>query len=119
LSFVKEKKLSHGDIVSFYQPIGDVTGINDRFIFFKKQDHGSSVPHRVPPKTIAPFGTLDDNWVPKAFGSSGYYRVSLAKKHLSYGSVGTMPSNLPSAQPQLIHQGAPLGSGMGLAKRCV
>jgi hypothetical protein len=119
LSFVKEKKLYHGDIVSFYQPIGDAAGINHRFIFFKKQDHGSSVPHHMPPTTIAPFGTLDDNWLLKAFGSSSYYRASLAEKHLSYGSMATMLSNLSVVQPPLIHQGAPSGSGVGPAKKRV
>jgi hypothetical protein len=37
LSFVKEKKLSHGDIVSFYQRIGNAIDINQRFICSRRK----------------------------------------------------------------------------------
>jgi hypothetical protein len=60
--FVKEKRLTYGDAVSFYQHVGDATDINHRFIFFKKQEHGSSMAYRVPANIITnPFGTHDDN----------------------------------------------------------
>jgi hypothetical protein len=118
--FVKEKRLTYGDTVSFYQRVSDATGINRRFIFFKKQEHGSSMACRVPANIITnPFGTHDDNWLLKAFGSSGHYRANLVQKQLSYGSVGTMPPNFPTPQPPLIAQGTSLGSGMGSVEKPV
>ncbi|GJN28117.1 hypothetical protein PR202_gb16201 [Eleusine coracana subsp. coracana] len=118
MNFVKEKGLGDGDVVSFYQGT-DAAGIHHRFIYFKKKNHGLSMPHHVPPAMITPFSTLDDNWLRKALYSSNQYRASLPWQHLPDGSVDTMPPNLPIMQSPLIPQGALLGSGVAPAKKCV
>lgn len=118
MNFVKEKGLSNGDVVSFYQGV-DTTSVIRRFIYFKKKDHGSFMPHHVPPTIITSFGTLNDNWLRKAFDSSSYYRASLPWKPLPDGSVGTMPPNFPIPQPPLIPQEASIGSDVGPAKKRV
>ncbi|TVU30160.1 hypothetical protein EJB05_21769, partial [Eragrostis curvula] len=113
IRFVKEKKLIDGDTLFFYQRSGEDSKIMHMYIYFKKHDHVSFVPHTVPPL----FGTLNDSWLRKAFISSSHYTSNLGWKPVSHGSMGATPANLPILQPSFVPQVPSLGSGVGPAKK--
>ncbi|PAN05827.1 hypothetical protein PAHAL_1G212000 [Panicum hallii] len=111
-TFIKEKKLNNGDIVSFYRSVDKSVGMNRFFIHIKPHVDISSVPHHNTILMFTPSGLLNDEWVREGLGFSNCYRFEPTWKPLSFGSGGLEPSMTLMPQPNM----SPMSFGNSMGK---
>ena len=111
-TFIKEKKLNNGDIVSFYRSVSKSTGSNRFFLHIKPHVDIYSMPHHNTVPMFTPSGLLIDERVREGLGFGSGYRFEPTWKPLSFGSGGLKPSMTLMPQPNM----SPMSFGNSMGK---
>ena len=100
-TFIKDKKLNNGDIVSFYRSVSKSTGTNRFFIHIKPHVDIYSMPLHNTVPMFTPSSLLNDEWVREGLGFGNGYRFEPTWKPLSFGSRGLEPPMTLMPQPNI------------------
>ncbi|KAJ1278766.1 hypothetical protein BS78_04G103900 [Paspalum vaginatum] len=98
-TYVKEKKLKKGDVVSLYYDAWEYPGTSRIFIHTKPDVGITYMPKRTTTPVFTPSGLLNDDKVPDSHGFGRSYGVKAAWKPLPIGSLRGIPPTTLMLQP--------------------